>query len=320
MSGVLGAASRYNTSSLMNQTVNGTDCNPDEVSIHLSFIVIYSLVFLVGLILNDFIMNFYFCRPHRQVSSSMVIYLKNLAAADFLLCLSLPIRIINYTTSSASIRLLHCSFGAAALFLNMYVSILFMGYIAASRYLKIVHPSGTHVLQTRKATYIISTLTWVCVLTPTVTNSILVIGSQKKYTSTPSRCGTMRKGSVSQTYILMRTLSTIIFLSVLISLIFFYCRTSYKVLQAQKKQHSSSSSKKLAKSRRKMLVLVSVFCVCFVPHHLLTIPYIFLWKICSLYQVLFYMKEITTLLSVLNVCLDPLIYFVFCKALRAHLK
>lgn len=87
----------------------------------------------VGLLLNSFTMKFYFCRAHHRVSSSLTVYLKNLTAADFLLCLSLPIRITNYASSSTTIHQLHCSIGIPVLYFNMYASILFMGYIAANR-------------------------------------------------------------------------------------------------------------------------------------------------------------------------------------------
>lgn len=34
---------------------------------------------------------------------------------------------------------------------------------------------------------------------------------------------------------------------------------------------------------------------------------------------LFYLKELSILVSTFNICLDPLIYFIFCKAFRAKL-
>ncbi|KAM9319114.1 P2Y purinoceptor 14-like [Pholidichthys leucotaenia] len=320
MSGLLGATSMYSTSSFINQTINVTHCNLDKSSPYSFFILIYSLVFLVGLILNGLVMKLYFCSSQTQVCSSLMIYLKNLAAADFLLCLSLPLRITNYATSSFTIHLIYCSFGASILYLNMYASILFMGYIAANRYLKIVHPSGTRVLQTKKAARVISLVTWGSLLVPTLTYSTVLTVSQKYDTSAPTHCGMLRHGPISLIYIMMRTMSTVIFLCVLISFIFFYYHISRKVLQAQQKKHSSSNTKILLKSRRNMLVLVSVFCVCFVPYHLFILPYIFFWKSCSVYQVVSYVMEFTTLLSVLNICLDPLVYFVFCKAFRDQLK
>lgn len=88
----------------------------------------------VGLILNSFTVKVYFCQAQQQASNSVTIYIKNLAAADFLLCLCLPLRIANYTTNSVTFQQFYCQFGASAFYLNMYASILFMGYIAANRW------------------------------------------------------------------------------------------------------------------------------------------------------------------------------------------
>ena len=63
----------------------------------------------------------------------MMVYLKNLAASDFLLCLCLPSYIANYVSSSVTLRLVHCTVVSCALYVNMYASILFMGYIAADK-------------------------------------------------------------------------------------------------------------------------------------------------------------------------------------------
>ena len=87
----------------------------------------------VGVVLNSFTMKVYFCSAQRQVSSIMMVYLKNLAVSDFLLCLCLPFRIINYSNSSITFHLFYCIFGASPFYLNTYASILFMGYIAANR-------------------------------------------------------------------------------------------------------------------------------------------------------------------------------------------
>ncbi|CAK6984757.1 P2Y purinoceptor 14-like, partial [Scomber scombrus] len=85
----------------------------------------------VGLVLNSFTLKVYFCSAQQQVSNIMMVYLKNLAASDFLLCLCLPFYIADYVSSSVTLRLVHCTFASCAFYLNMYASILFMGYIAA---------------------------------------------------------------------------------------------------------------------------------------------------------------------------------------------
>uniref|UniRef100_A0A3B4UNS1 P2Y purinoceptor 14-like n=1 Tax=Seriola dumerili TaxID=41447 RepID=A0A3B4UNS1_SERDU len=270
--------------------------------------------------LNGFTLKVYFCRAQQQTSSSVTIYLKNLAAADFLISLCLPIRIINLASNSVPVRLVYCNFGASAFYLNMYASILFMGYIAAN-YLKIVHPLGTHILQTVRATHVISTVTWVLLLAMMMTYVLLSLLTQESLQSVPMTvsCDVLHSQLLRVLYKVFHTCSAVIFLLVLISLVFFYYSTSHRLSLAQQRQLASSSSKKLAKSRRNMLVLVSVFCICFVPYHLVRLPYAFLKRQCSWSQAFFYLKELTVMVSVLNVCLDPLIYFLFCKAFRAQM-
>ncbi|KAL4008700.1 hypothetical protein ACER0C_002552 [Sarotherodon galilaeus] len=300
----------------MNEPINVTDgqtCDYVNTSVNSFFMLVYSLVFLVGLPLNGFIMKFYFCGAQQQASSSLMVYLKNLTAADFLLCLSLPLRISHYASSSLIIQLLYCSFGASAFFLNMYASIIFMGSIAADRYLKIVHASQMHMLQTAQAANIISMVTWIFLLVPAITYTILFFITQEPRSSTLSRCGSLFSASVSLVFKIIHISCTIIFLVVFISLVFFYYSTSRRVLKAQQRQ--LASSEKLVKSRRNMLVLVSIFCVCFVPYHLVRLPATFLLNSCSVGPVLFYLKEAATMVSVFNVCLDPLVYFFLSKTL-----
>ncbi|KAM9359625.1 P2Y purinoceptor 14-like [Symphorus nematophorus] len=301
---------------------NSTPCDQVNTSANVSFMVVYSLVFLVGLFLNGFTLKVYFCRAQQQVSSSVTIYLKNLAAADFLISLCLPIRIMNYADTSLHVQRVYCNFGASAFYLNMYASILFMGYIAANRYLKIVHPLGTHILQTVRAAHIISTVTWVFLLATTTTYITLSLLTQENRSSVSNRvsCDVLHSTQLRVFYRICHTFSAAIFFFVLISLVYFYYSTSRRLSLAQQKQPASSSNKKLEKSRRNMLALVSVFCVCFVPYHLVRLPYAFMTKQCPRSQVFYYLKELTIMLSVLNVCMDPLIYFLFCKAFRAQLS
>ncbi|KAM6933360.1 P2Y purinoceptor 14-like [Xenentodon cancila] len=301
---------------------NLSTCNPADTSANIFFMSIYSLMFLVGLFLNGFTLKVYFCGArHQPSSSSVTIYLKNLVAADFLISLCLPMRIIKLSDKSVLFLHAHCNFGASAFYLNMYASILFMGYIAANRYLKIVHPLGTHILQTVRAAHIISTVTWGLLLTLAGTYillSVLMQGAQTS-SSTTTTCDELHSPEQKVFYQIIHSFCGGIFLFVLICLVFFYHTTSRRLLQ--QKQLASSSSRMLIKSRRTMLVLVIVFCVCFVPYHLVRLPYAFSKSLLgSRSQCFFYLKELTVVLSALNVCLDPLIYFIFCKAFRAQMS
>ncbi|XP_036943348.1 P2Y purinoceptor 14-like [Acanthopagrus latus] len=304
-----------------NRTDNSTGCVQVHTTAQVFFMAYYSLVFLVGLFLNGFTLKVYFCRAQQQLTSSVTVYLRNMAAADFFISLCLPIRIAHYANSSIAVSQIYCSFGASAFYLNMYASILFMGYIAANRYLKIVHPLGNHILQTARAAHIVSIVTWVVLLAMTGTYISLSLSTQADQLPVGSvvSCDVLHSKELSLFYKIIHTFSAAIFLLVLVSLVFFYYSTSRRLSLAQQKQPMSLGSKKLAKSRRNMMVLVSVFCVCFVPYHLVRLPYALL-KPCSWGQAFFYLKELTIMGSVLNVCLDPLIYFIFCKAFRSQLS
>lgn len=191
-----------------------------------------------------------------------------------------------------------------------------------SRYLKIVHPLGTHFLQTERAALIISRVTWVFLWITASTYAILSGITQQTVDSVPSRssCKNLHREDFSIFYKIIHTCSTTIFLCVLLSLLFSYCSTSHRLSHVQVRQPASSSSKKLTKSRRNILVLVSVFCICFVPYHLVRLPYTFQTRPCPQNQVFMYLKELTSMTAILNICLDPLIYFIFSKAFRDQLS
>ncbi|XP_030633856.1 P2Y purinoceptor 14-like [Chanos chanos] len=268
-------------------------------------------------------MRVYFCKPQRH-HSSVTIYLKNLAASDFFLSLCLPLRVANYGSQSVLMRHVYCNFGATAFYLNMYASILFMDYIAANRYMKIVRPLETHALQTVRAARYISVATWVFLLAPA--SAYLVLSISSSWGTVPSPgcigCEMLHSPLTSLLYKVIHTSSAVVFLFVLISLVLLYRGTARRIQQAQRSSQAKPGCKKLNKSKRNMQVLVVVFCICFVPYHLVRLPYAFLKPSihhCTWLQAFYTIKEVTVLLSVLNACLDPLIYFIFCKAFRAQL-
>lgn len=180
------------------------------------------------------------------------------------------------------------------------------------------------MLQTVRGAKITSILTWVFLITVTSSYILVSLTTEKpgNETLTKVSCDEMHSKELNVLYKIIHVFSATIFVTVLVCLVFFYYKTSRKLSAAQEKQPASIGSKKLARSRRNMSVLVSVFCVCFVPYHLVRLPYAYTSKTnsCSWSQVFFYVKEMAVFVSVLNVCLDPLIYFIFCKAFRARLS
>ncbi|XP_053543404.1 P2Y purinoceptor 14 isoform X1 [Ictalurus punctatus] len=300
-------------------------CGLSEVPAHPFFIFSYSTVCLISLALNAITMRVYYCTPLR-FQSSVTIYLKNLAAADFFLCLVLPLRIANYASKSTVMRHIYCNFGATGFYLNMYASILFMDYIAANRYLKIARPLETHALQTARAARFIAFITWTSLSAMALIYTVVFLSTSWGAGPNPHDigCDSLHSHQVSVVYKIIHCVSALLFIFVLVSLILFY----WGMVQRLRHGHASTQTqrfhRKLTKSKHNMLVLVVVFCVCFVPYHLVRLPYAFLKPLlqgCGTTAKSFYiMKEVTVLLSVLNACMDPLIYFVFCKGFREQIR
>ncbi|XP_077466687.1 P2Y purinoceptor 14-like [Stigmatopora argus] len=284
------------------------------------FSTVYGLVFLTGLLLNGLTLRVFLRRGggggNAGSSRCVGIYLKNLAAADFLLTLCLPFRVAKHAAAGPSGLLLrvYCGLGAPAFYLNMYASILFMGHIAGNRYLKIVHPLRTHPLQSPRAARAVCAVTWLLLFTLAGTYVVLSLLTDKAPSAESRDCDDLQSEQSKAVYKAFHVFWAAVFLSVLAAVLFFYGGTSRRLAAARRRRPSSSGCRRLAEARRNAQVLAAVFCVCFVPYHLARLPYAVIRPTgCSAW---FYLKEVGVAVSVLNVCLDPLLYFMFCKAFR----
>ncbi|XP_028856000.1 P2Y purinoceptor 14 [Denticeps clupeoides] len=301
---------------------NGSECARSRDEASPFFAIAYALVFLVSVALNGVALRAYFCRPRRH-SSSVTVFLRNLAVADLFLSLCLPLRIANYASSVPVVRHVYCSCGASAFYLNMYASILFMEYIAANRYLKIVRPLETNPLQAIHSARVTSGVTWAFLVAAALTYMVILQSTGvPQYEGDSVGCEALHSDQAKKLYQAIHLISAGIFSFVLVSLVLFYCSIARRLSQAQRVRPEKRGCGKLARSKRNMLVLVCVFCVCFVPYHLVRLPYAFLKGQLGCYSwagSFYTAKEVTVLLSAFNACLDPLIYFFFSKAFRAQL-
>ncbi|XP_078266602.1 P2Y purinoceptor 14-like [Rhinoraja longicauda] len=277
----------------------------------------YSIICIAGAILNCLAFYVYFC--HIPSSNSVIVYLKNLVVADLLLVLSLPIRIIELNvTFPVALKKFYCSFIASIFYLNMYSSILFLGYIAGNRYLKIVKPLNTYAFQRLRSAKILSVGTW-CTLFALGMSYVFLKGEKTPRTNLKTACLEFRGGFGVYFHLALHTGGTVLFLLVLVALCFFYLQT----LRRLEKSPSSSSNKKQVKAKNNILVLLVVFLICFVPYHIVRIPYMLsqinVISSCYWKMMLLNFKEPTIILATLNSCLDPVIYFLSCQAFRSKL-
>jgi len=134
-------------------------------------------------------------------------------------------------------------------------------------------------------------------------------------------CGSQHSLKLSLANKIIRCVCFLIFIFVLVSLIPLYWKILQKLRQVQLSAQTTFNSQTFRNSKRNMLVLIVIFCVCFVPFHLVHLPAMFIQPLlhdCSALHVLHILKELSTLFAGLNASLDPLIYFLFSRAFRAH--
>ncbi|KAM9852835.1 LOW QUALITY PROTEIN: uncharacterized protein ACBR49_003700 [Aulostomus maculatus] len=306
----------------MNNSLSNTSikCARDTSVTSVVFPCLYSILFIVALVLNSLAAWIFFSIPS---TSTFVVFLKNVVVADLLMTLTVPLKILTDAgVGSWQLRAIHCRYSAVLFYITMYISIILLGLISLDRYLKIVRPFGKGVLQRVRVGQMLSATVWVVMLSLALPNAILsdqkplIIGGRLKCTSMKSKAGLLWHEGFNY-------FCQVIFWGTLTLMVVCYTFISKKVYESYK----ASRSKSQAASRRtkaKVFVVVGVFFICFAPFHFARVPYTLTQTrntvgLCRAQNALYIAKETTLWLSATNICLDPLIYVFLCKVFRRRL-
>ncbi|XP_070685814.1 P2Y purinoceptor 14 [Pempheris klunzingeri] len=300
---------------------------------------LYFVICVVGVSLNGVAAWIFFRVPS---DSGLVIYLKNMMVADLLMLSTFPFRLAaQLGLGGWRLHVVTCRYTAVLFYSSMYVGILFMGLISLDRYLKIVwHTSSSssassssscwsrwggmpslHVLQSTSFARGLALLTWTLLLLCVLPNVVL--------TSRPGDEGNARHCMKLKTELGVRwhqvssLFSVGLFWVTLLVLVFCYASIACRVYQSYRRVHRDSGAV-CRKSHRSIFSILAVFFVCFVPYHVCRVPYTLSQMPESGFSqdarfLLFQLKEATLFLSALNVCLDPVIYFLMCQTFRESL-
>ncbi|XP_053455349.1 P2Y purinoceptor 14 isoform X2 [Nycticebus coucang] len=276
---------------------------------------LYFVVFIAGILLNGVSGWVFFYVPS---SKSFIVYLKNIVVADFLMGLTFPFKILaDSGLGPWQLTVFVCRVSAVLFYINMYVSIVFFGFISFDRYYKIVKPLSTSFIQSVNYSKFLSVTIWVLMLLLAVPNIILTNQSVKDVTRI--KCMELKNALGQKWHKASNYVCVSIFWIVFLLLIIFYTAITRKIFKSHLKSRKNSISVK-KKSSRNIFSIVFVFFVCFVPYHIARIPYTKSQTeahySCQTKEILLYVKEFTLLLSAANVCLDPIIYFFLCQPFR----
>ncbi|XP_069753916.1 P2Y purinoceptor 14-like [Narcine bancroftii] len=297
-------------------TFNHSNCKLALEGFAMFKITAYTLICVFGFILNTLSLWVYFC--HIPTTNPIILYLKNLVIADSLLVLTLLVKILRQSITSPNLNKIYCGFIAYVFYLNMYSSIFFMVYIAATRYLKIVRPLKSQAFQNLNTAKCLSLGTWSALMLLGILFVILINVPKQPQRSSPQTCLKIEKGW-KNIYMFAHITGLTIFYLMLAAVCYCYFQVSRQLHLLS----SLWSLKKKAKAKNNILILLAVFFICFVPYHIIKLPYMLsqteLIPDCYWQRVWYIAEESSLLLSTSNTCFDPVIYFLFCKVFRSKL-
>ncbi|NXG78849.1 P2Y13 protein, partial [Baryphthengus martii] len=287
-------------------------CHRDTTVTHLVFPVLYTLVFLLGLVLNSLALWAFF---HIASTSTFIIYLKNILVSDFIMTLMLPLKVLTDSGLGPwQLKAFVCRFSAVVFYDTMYISIVLLGLIAFDRFLKIVRPFGKFWVQNLTSAKILTGLVWLFFSVLSLPN--MIFSNKKPTPQSVKKCASLKSYFGLRWHEAVNYICQFIFWTVLILMLLFYIIIAKKVYESYvKTQKTDNKSEKRIKG--KVFVIFTVFFLCFAPFHFSRVPYTLSQTTtrmsCRLQNQLFVAKESTLWLAATNVCMDPLIYMFLCK-------
>ncbi|XP_071994174.1 proteinase-activated receptor 2 [Engystomops pustulosus] len=277
--------------------------------------IIYIIVFVVGLPSNAIALWIFIYRTKKKHPA--VIYMANLALADLLFIIWIPLKISYHLNGNNWIYgEAMCKVLVGFFYGNMYCSILFITCLSVQRYWVIVNPIS-HTRKKTKLAFMVSGAIWLIIILSTIP---LYLFDQ---TANITNLGITTCHDVLPISVLAEDMFRY-FLSLAIGLFFFpaILMTVAYVFMI-KTLNNSITDEAIGKKRRRAIMLiltVLVMClVCFLPSNiLLLVNYATIRKTHEGNVYAFYITALC--LSALNSCIDPFVYYFVSKDFRENVK
>lgn len=291
---------------------------------------LYLLVGIAGAALNGAAACIFFRVPS---DSGLVVYLKNMVVADLLMSATYPFRLAaELELGGWRLRVAMCRYVAVLFYSSMYVGIVFMGLISLDRYVKVVRhgsapsPSSGGGPCTRLRGVVVARLlalfTWSFLLLCVLPNVLLTSLPADQENS--RHCMRLKTSLGVKWHSVSTYFNVALFWLTLLLLTFCYASIARHVYLSGRRLRQQQGSMASRRSGRSIASLVLVFALCFVPYHVTRVPYTLSQMPAVEFSrdarfLLFQLKEATLFLSALNVCLDPVVYFLMCRHFRDSL-
>ncbi|KAL7832006.1 hypothetical protein AOLI_G00295540 [Acnodon oligacanthus] len=283
---------------------------------------VFSIVFVVGLIMNVTAMYIFTCSL--KLRNETTTYMMNLVVSDLLFVLTLPLRVFYFIRQDWPFGHLLCQISVSLFYTNMYGSILFLTCISVDRFLAIVYPLRSQGLRTKRNAKIVCLAVWALVLSGSLPTGFLLNSTTSHSNSTVKFCfenfsSKQWKAHLSKVVIFIETVGFLI--PLLLNVI-----CSAMVLQTLRRPHSVGRGGRLNRTKilRMIVVHLLIFCFCFIPYNVNLVFYSLVrTKIlggCMAESVVRTIYPISLCIAVSNCCFDPVVYYFTSETIQNSIR
>ncbi|XP_053330041.1 probable G-protein coupled receptor 174 [Spea bombifrons] len=288
---------------------DSTECDVDVGFVNHLYAVTYAVILIPGLITN--VLALWVFYAYVKETKRAVIFMINLAVADLLQVLSLPLRIFYYLSHSWPFGQFLCMFCFYLKYVNMYASIFFLVCISVRRFLYLIYPFR-FTDRRRVLDVYVSFAGWIVVCLSCLPFPLLRIGSQN-VTVPNNLCFVdlpLMDIGIANSIITVTLAELFGFVTPLLIVVYCSWRTIMSLREPDSLCHDLGEKKKALKM---ILTCAVVFLICFAPYHI-SFPLDFLAKArkissCSQRKAILTFHPVALCLASLNCCLDPVIYY-----------
>lgn len=292
------------------------DCGIDDSFKYNLYSVVYSVVFILGVVTNCAAL-FVFCF-RMKMRNETTMFMTNLALSDLVFVFTLPFKVFYNVNRHWPFGDGLCKVSGTAFITNIYGSMLFLTCISVDRFLAIVYPFRSRSIRTRRNAALVCAAVWLTIVGGGISVTFFSTINSKHRATT---CFEGFSKSTWKTYLSKIT--------IFIEIVGFLCPLlanlvcSSLVLRTLRRPMTVGHSENKQRVLRMIVVHLSIFIICFVPYNSI----LFLYALvrtqalanCGVERFARTLYPITLCMATLNCCLDPVVYYFTSESFKKSL-